>query len=206
MVEFFTPRALWYLIKFSIAFSFIAEIGISGLKNGKINAFRFHRSASTRHFDRPRSTESKGNRPATAAKASLLRKITDDRALGHVRLYLGIGATPKDILKRIRSGDETIVIVDTIRNLLRLQDEKDNSEVSRAILPYIAAAREKNKTLIMLHHNRKGGGEHGEAIAGAHAFFGVVDIALEIKRDGPDESNRRLLRGWASDRSSKVDL
>jgi hypothetical protein len=62
----------------------------------------------------------------------------------------------KHILERIRSGDETIV---AIRNLLRLQDEKDNIEVTRAILPYIAAARKR----IMLHHNRKGGGEHSEA-------------------------------------------
>lgn len=68
--------------------------------------------------------------------------------------------------------------------------------MARALIPYIALAREQEKTILFLHHDRKGGGEHGEGIAGAHAFLAAVDIALEIKRDGPEDSSRRLLRGW----------
>jgi len=115
---------------------------------------------------------------------------------GHVVLYLGLGVKPAEILDRVKGGDETVVIIDTVRNLLGLRDETDNSEVARAMNPYIAAARQGNKTLIMLHHNRKGGGEHGEGITGGHAFMGVVDLALEIKFDGPDDSRRRQIRGW----------
>ncbi len=115
---------------------------------------------------------------------------------GHVTLYYGLGVKPAEILNRIKKGDETVVNIDTVRNLLGIRDETDNSEVARAINPYIATARESDKTLIALHHIRKGGGEHGEGITGGHAFLGVVDIALEIKFDGADDSHRRQLRGW----------
>ncbi len=114
----------------------------------------------------------------------------------HVTLYYGLGVKPAEILGRIKAGNETIVIIDTVRNLLGLKDENDNSEVSRALIPFIAAARDRHMTLIALHHDRKGGGENGEGIAGAHAFLGVVDIALEVTRSGPSNSRRRLLKGW----------
>ncbi len=114
----------------------------------------------------------------------------------HVTLFYGLGVKPAEILNRIKNGDETVAILDTVRNLLGLRDETDNSEVARAMNPYISATREGNKTLVVLHHNRKGGGEHGEGITGGHAFLGVVDLALEIKFDGADDSRRRQIRGW----------
>jgi hypothetical protein len=114
--------------------------------------------------------------------------------LPHVTLNFALALDPLAILERIRSGDETIIVLDTVRNLLGLRDETNNSEVARALLPYISATRDKKQTLIALHHDRKGGGEHGEGIAGGHAFMGIVDVALELKRDGAER--RRLLRGW----------
>lgn len=99
----------------------------------------------------------------------------------NMTIYFGLGVRPKDILDRIKTGSESVVVVDTLRNILGLADEKDNSEVARAMIPFIAAARERGKTLIFLHHTRKGSGDHGEGIAGAHAFLGVVDVALELR-------------------------
>jgi len=117
-------------------------------------------------------------------------------SLQHVTLCVALGAKPTDILNRIIKGTESVVVLDTVRNLLSLRDETDNSEVARALIPYIAACRIAGKTFIPLHHDRKGGGEHGEGISGGHAFLGVVDIALEIKRDGQEDSPRRIIRGW----------
>jgi len=114
----------------------------------------------------------------------------------HLQLFLGLGVDQEEIFDRIKNGPETVFVLDTIRNLLGLGDETDNSAMARALIPYIAIAREQEKTIFFLHHDRKGGGEHGEGIAGAHAFLAAVDIALEIKRDGSDDSPRRLLRGW----------
>jgi hypothetical protein len=118
------------------------------------------------------------------------------RAYGHCNLFCGLGATPAEILERLQAGDETLVVLDTVRNLLGLRDEKDNSEVARALIPFIAVGRQKGQTLIAVHHDRKGGGDHGEGIAGGHAFLGAVDIAIELKREGQEDSARRLLRGW----------
>ncbi|MBI3001978.1 MAG: bifunctional DNA primase/polymerase [Deltaproteobacteria bacterium] len=115
-------------------------------------------------------------------------------ALGHVTLLFAMGLKTSGLLERIKNASETIVVLDTVRNLLGLRDETDNSEVARAMLPFVAACQRDKKTLICLHHDRKGGGEHGEGITGGHAFLGAVDIALELKRDATDR--RRLLRGW----------
>lgn len=110
-----------------------------------------------------------------------------------MKLFFGLGIDVGVMLARMRAGTETIVIVDTIRNLgLVPRDECDNSEVARALAPWVATARQKQQTLAFSHHDRKGGGEHGEGIAGGHAFLGCVDIALEIRPDSAH--NRRLVK------------
>lgn len=114
---------------------------------------------------------------------------------GHVTLVFGLGTEPSALLNRVEAGVEEIVIVDTIRSLLGLEDENDNSGIARTLAPWVAGARRGGKTLILGHHERKQAGEHGQAIAGAHAFLGVVDIALELNRD-PHNPRRRILRGW----------
>ena len=113
----------------------------------------------------------------------------------HVTLVLALGMKPSEILERIQAGQETVVTIDTIRNLLGFRDEKDNSEIAQALNPFIAAARQGGKTILFVHHDRKGGGEHGEGITGGHAFLGVVDIALELRRDS-QATRRRQVRGW----------
>jgi hypothetical protein len=114
----------------------------------------------------------------------------------HVSICDGVMMRPPDILNRIRRGKETVVVLDTIRSLLGFTDETDNSEIARAMMPFISAARQEGKTIIFVHHDRKSGGERGQAISGGHAFMAIVDIALELNIEGPEDSSRRLLRGW----------
>jgi hypothetical protein len=93
------------------------------------------------------------------------------------------------------SGTEDVVIVDTIRSALHFKDETDNSEVARKVNPWVnGVSRERSKTLILVHHSRKGGGSHGEGISGAHALLGAVDVAIEIDRDPSNSGNRRVIR------------
>jgi|GEM_PF-5100499 len=109
-----------------------------------------------------------------------------------LQIVCGLGSSPELLLERACYGAEETVVVDTLRNLLQLQDERDNSEVARVVNPWTAGCRAAGKTLVTAHHQRKGGGEHGEGISGAHALLGSFDIAIEIKFDQlhPD---RRLL-------------
>lgn len=115
---------------------------------------------------------------------------------GHVTLLFGLGVEPAVLLEEIHASDATVVVIDTVRNLLRLRDETDNSEVARVLTPVIVACRGAGQTLVLLHHIRKGGGEHGEGITGGHAFLGIVDAALEITRDQNLGKHRRKVRGW----------
>ena len=114
----------------------------------------------------------------------------------NVELVFGLGMTRAEVLAETKGGSESVVILDTIRNLLGFKDENDNSEVARELIPFVTTARDGGKTLIALHHDKKGGGEHGEGISGAHAFLGVVDVALEIIRSNPRNDHQRMLRGW----------
>jgi hypothetical protein len=50
--------ALMMLDEVSTLPSVMTDIGVSALKNGRMNALRFNLRASIRHFDRPRPAES----------------------------------------------------------------------------------------------------------------------------------------------------
>ena len=127
--------------------------------------------------------------------AHRLASSPDDAWRG-MRLIFALGSDRLAIMERMRVGTETIVVLDALRNLGLIPfDECDNTEVARQLNPWIAAARKHQKTLILTHHMRKGAGEHGEGIAGGHAFLGIVDIALELRHD--NAPSRRLVRAHA---------
>jgi hypothetical protein len=112
----------------------------------------------------------------------------------HVTLYFALGCPRQELLERIAQGQETVVIVDTTK-LLGITDPDHAGEVTTVLAPVIASCREAGKTLILVHHERKGGGQHGEGIAGSHAFLAMADLALEVLRD--DKSpKRRIIRGY----------
>ena len=83
-----------------------------------------------------------------------------------------------------------VVIVDTLRHVLGLQDENSNSEVVAAIKR--CEERLRGKTRIYVHHARKGEGEHGKAVAGGTAFTAAVDRVLEIRHVDGHDTRRRI--------------
>ena len=115
----------------------------------------------------------------------------------NMQIVFGLGTSPQLLRERAFSGDESVVVVDSLRNLLRFNDENDNSQIAREINPWIVAAREAGKTLICVHHSRKGSGEHGEAIAGGHALLGAFDIALEVVWTNTSQPRRRTVRSYS---------
>ncbi len=112
-------------------------------------------------------------------------------------VVFAIGADPAALLEEAFAGTEDVVIVDSLRGLLGIQDEKDNSELVRRLNPWVARAREAGRTLIGLHHMRKSLGEHGTGIAGGGGMLGVFDIALEVLHDTAAPARRRVLRAYA---------
>ena len=109
-------------------------------------------------------------------------------------ILCGMGLPQAQLLREMKDGDENVVVIDTLR-LLGLKDENDNSALAAQLMPVIATCRMGGKTLILVHHVRKGGGERGEGIAGGHALLGLVDVALEI-RPTANTPNRRLIHAY----------
>jgi predicted ATP-dependent serine protease len=101
-----------------------------------------------------------------------------------------LGADSEELLKHALAVDAEVTIVDTIRTLWRV-DELDNPVIAGMFARWNAALL--GKTLIYVHHERKGGGQHGEGVAGGFAFVGSVDRVIEVLYD-PNQENRRRLR------------
>lgn len=114
----------------------------------------------------------------------------------YVRFVGAMNAEPSDLLELFTAAPEPTIVVDTARAVFGFRDENDNSDVARKVSPWIAAARERGRTFVVLHHGNKAGGDHGRGISGGHALFGLFDAALEIERV-PGVANRRLVRGYA---------
>jgi hypothetical protein len=111
-------------------------------------------------------------------------------------IVFALASPPEVIFQRAFARDEQIVIIDTLRNLINLGDETDNSRIAATLNPWVATARQFNKTIIVAHHMRKGSGQHGEGIAGGHAMLGVFDVALEVMRSDKS-TTRRHIRAYA---------
>jgi hypothetical protein len=111
--------------------------------------------------------------------------------LERIILVCCLGLPVERLLGRVKSGEESIVILDTSK-ILGVEDENDSSTVNLAITPWIATAREKSKTFIMAHHCRKGGGAQVDAVAGSHAWTGVFDTVLELLPDDRNDNQRQL--------------
>jgi hypothetical protein len=82
-----------------------------------------------------------------------------------------------------------VLIIDTLR-LLGVEDE-NTEEMARAVEPFVAYSQQTGCTLIIVHHKRKSGGEHGKGVSGHHSLTGSVDNIVEIDRDG--EGSRRSI-------------
>lgn len=114
------------------------------------------------------------------------RKVT-----GAVRFTPGYGIEPARLLGMAGDCQESVIVVDTIRPFLRIADENDNAAVGRAVEAWVKMARDSSKTLVLVHHQRKGG-EGFDAISGAHALFGTVDQAVLVIRDPSAKTRRRI--------------
>jgi len=114
----------------------------------------------------------------------------------HVDFGFALGVGPAAVVQAIESRDATVVVVDTLRTILGLEDENDNGAVAKVLMPLLQVSRRKSVTLVFLHHTRKEGGAHGRAVAGAHSLIGAVDVVLELDRV-ENASNRRRLTGLA---------
>ncbi|MBI4610228.1 MAG: AAA family ATPase [Candidatus Rokubacteria bacterium] len=94
----------------------------------------------------------------------------------------------------IREYGIRLVILDTLSMFWPVTDENANAEVIRSIKPLLALARDTGASVVLIHHERKAGGEDGRGIRGGSALFGLVDQALLLDRRQGGKDTQRVLR------------
>jgi len=86
-----------------------------------------------------------------------------------------------------------LLIVDTLSRFWTISDENKNAEVVGQVSPLLDLAHETGVVVLLVHHERKGGGEDGRGIRGASALLGLVDQALTLKRPPGPAGPQRVL-------------
>jgi hypothetical protein len=98
------------------------------------------------------------------------------------------------------------VLLDTLSRYWQIRDENDNAEIVRRLNPLLDLARQTGCTILMVHHDKKDGGESGRSIRGGSALFGLVDQALLYDRPPGGNKTCRILRTLGRYSESPSDL
>ena len=76
----------------------------------------------------------------------------------------------------------SLIMVDTLQRLARVDDLNDYAKMTRALEPFLAVARDTEAHVMLLHHAKKEGGADGSEVLGSTAVFGTVDTLLTMRR------------------------
>jgi hypothetical protein len=99
----------------------------------------------------------------------------------------------EDLERFIVTNRITLVIIDTLTQFWTVADENSNAEVIRGVTPLLELARQTDAAVLLVHHERKSGGEEGRGIRGGSALFALVDQAFLLdRRHGGNETHRVL--------------
>lgn len=118
----------------------------------------------------------------------------DDPIFVHIGTIQEQADALDEIKKFVVEKKVALLVVDSLSRFWNVQDENNNMEVIRAVSPLLDLARETNTTVLLVHHERKSGGEDGRSIRGGSALFGLVDQAIFLERRPGEASNRRVLK------------
>jgi hypothetical protein len=105
---------------------------------------------------------------------------------------LSFGKVLDVIANWARTHPGGLAFIDTLAIWAEIQNENDASEASKAVARVTALAQSTDLAVVLVHHARKAGGEHGEAIRGSGAILATVDIAVEHSRVRAGSDDRWL--------------
>jgi hypothetical protein len=103
-------------------------------------------------------------------------------ATGEEAIYVFAATAPADALEQIRAIAErekpALIIVDPLFRFARVKDGNDYTQVTQALEPLLALARETGAHVLCVHHLGKNERSGPDAILGSTAIFAAVDTAL----------------------------
>jgi hypothetical protein len=86
-----------------------------------------------------------------------------------------------------------LVVIDTLAVWGDIKDENDAAMATRAIVALRVWAQRSGAAVVLVHHSRKGGGEHGEAVRGSSGILAAVDQSIELIFTLDQQSDGRIL-------------
>lgn len=114
------------------------------------------------------------------------RHFLDMGATGDEPILTLAARLPASAFQQVRTVAErqhpALIIVDPLFYLTHIRDGNDYAEVSRALAPFLALARETGAHVLCVHHAGKMEREGGDSIIGSTALFAAVDTAILLKR------------------------
>jgi 5S rRNA maturation endonuclease (ribonuclease M5) len=128
----------------------------------------------------------------------------------HVLLRRQVQAPWSQVLSQARAYCREhhldVMVVDTFDKWagLRGDDENKSGPVLQALEPLMQASGD-GLAVIVVSHQRKASGEHGEAVRGSNALTGTVDVIVEIERIA-DVPHARALFGTSRFASTPEEL
>jgi KaiC/GvpD/RAD55 family RecA-like ATPase len=118
----------------------------------------------------------------------------DDPVYVHIGTVQEQAETIKTVKDFIVEKKIVLVVVDSLSRFWNVMDENNNMEVIREVSPLLELARETDAAVLLVHHERKSGGDDGRSIRGGSALFGLVDQAIFLERRPGEASNKRTLK------------
>lgn len=131
---------------------------------------------------------------ALEEKASEIKKHFESMgADGSEQILFHASSAPfKGALDQLREliskHQPSLVIVDTLFRLIRVEDANNYASMSNELEPLLHMARETGTHILLVHHEKKGGGEGSENLLGSSAIAGMVDAIISIRREGTSRS------------------
>ncbi len=113
-------------------------------------------------------------------------------------IHVHCGSSPRDGVAKLRRLAERIrpalIIVDPLFRMARVDDANNYAQVSAALEPLMAIARETGAHILFVHHAGKGERSGGDSILGSTAILGTVDTAILMRRGESCRTVRTMQR------------
>ena len=115
------------------------------------------------------------------SRAQLLH--TDRVSILTIRECFGMEwpAIVREVEQEASRIDAGLVVVDTLHPFSGIEDENHSGQARDAMLPLQMMAQNLNGAVIVIRHERKGGGAVTEAGRGSSAFAGAVDVIISLR-------------------------
>jgi len=130
------------------------------------------------------------------------KKFIEEKEINHVSVWIRpIRGKPNYkewdmVIKQIAEVCEKkkieLLVIDTLSSFWPIDDENDSAKVNKALTP-LYTFTQKGIAVLLIHHDRKGGGDHGEAVRGSSALAGFADQLVHFKRNENGLPNQRII-------------